>query len=138
MTPYCAAGPSIVRGCRPGPVRGIFLCPKTRRPNASAAQSEKGGPLEPPFPKLLFTQTQFLDQRVVPLNILFLKVCKQVATLIDHHQKAAARMVVFMVALEVIGEVADTLREDRDLNFGAARIAFGAGVVFNNFSFLLG
>jgi len=98
----------------------------------------KTAPVAGAVSKLLFAQTQFLDQGVVPLNILTLKVGQKLPTLVDHHQKAAARVVVFVVAFEVIGEVADTLREDRDLNFRAARVAIGAGVVFDNFSFLLG
>jgi len=102
------------------------------RPNAKKAT------LWPPFPKLLLTQAQFLDQRVVPLNINLFQIGEQVATLVDHHQKAAARMVVFVVAFEVIGEVADTLCKDRDLNFWAARIAFGLGIVFDDFRFFFG
>ena len=35
-----------------------------------------------------------------------------------HFQKAAARMVVFFVHLEVVGQFVDAVREDRDLGFG--------------------
>jgi hypothetical protein len=37
-------------------------------------------------------------------------------------------MVVLAVDLEMLGEVDDALREDRDLDFGAAGVAFDAGM----------
>ena len=157
MTPDCAAGP-LCPGIPSRCGAGLFLCPKARRPNAYTpnflvvsqppkpvaildairSNAKKAAHLSRLSSKLLFTKTQFLDQRVVALNILTLKVRKKLTALVDHHQKAAARVVIFMVALKVIGEVADTLREDRDLNFWAARVAIGAGVVFDNFGFLFG
>src|SRR5687768_5454500 len=88
--------------------------------------------------KLLFAQTQLLDQAVVALDVLLLEVREQAAALVDHHQQAAARMVVLVVALEVLGQVADALGEDRDLDFGGTGIALGLGVAGNDFLLLLG
>ena len=45
-------------------------------------------------------------------------------------------MVVLVVALEVLGQVADALGEDRDLDFRAAGVALVAGVVLDDFLFL--
>src|SRR5687768_11006571 len=88
--------------------------------------------------KLLFAQTQLLDQAVVPLEVLLLEIGEQGAALVDHHQQAAARVVVLVVALEVLGQVADALGEDRDLDFGGTCIALGLGVAGNDFLLLLG
>jgi hypothetical protein len=40
--------------------------------------------------------------------------------------------------LEVLGQVADALGEDRDLDFGGTGIALGLGVAGNDFLLLLG
>src|SRR3546814_14581330 len=45
-------------------------------------------------------------------------------------------MVVRVVLLEVAGQVDDTLGEDRDLHFRAARVASGASVVRDDFRLL--
>src|SRR6056297_1084208 len=106
------------------------LCPfcKTRRPS-SCPNARKATLWEPPSSKLLFAQTQLLDQCVVSLHIFLLEIGEQIAALIHHHQQTTTRMVVLVVGLEVFGEVLDALCQDRDLDFGAARIAIGLCVV---------
>jgi len=47
-------------------------------------------------------------------------------------------MVVFVIILEVIRQIADPLGQDSNLNFRAARIAFGLGIVFDNLGFFFG
>src|SRR5436190_24142639 len=94
--------------------------------------------LEPPFAKLLFPQTQLLNQGVVALDVDLLEVGEQRTALVDHHQEAAARMVVLVVALEVLGQVADALGEDRDLDFRAAGVVLVAGVVLDDLLLLFG
>src|SRR5262249_42361785 len=42
----------------------------------------------------------------------------------DQHQQPAAGVGIFLVRLEVIREAVDPLREERDLHFGGAGIAF--------------
>src|SRR5436190_9515536 len=93
---------------------------------------------EPPSAKLLLPETQLLDQAVVALDVLRLEVREQAAALVDHRQQAAARMVVLVVLLEVLGQVADALGEDRDLDFGGAGVALGLGVAGNDFLLLFG
>ena len=48
---------------------------------------------------------------------LFLQVVQQTTASADHLEKAATRMVVFAVGLEMLGEVTDTLTQNRDLHF---------------------
>src|SRR3990170_8083881 len=101
-------------------------------------KARKAALFEPPPCKLLFAQTQLLDQAVVTLDVLLLEVREQAAALVHHHQQAAARMVILVVVLEVLGQVADALGEDRDLDFGGPRVALGLGVGGNDFLLLFG
>ena len=41
-------------------------------------------------------------------------------------------MMVFLVDLEVIGQIVDSLRQDRDLNFGGAGISLVQSILLNN------
>ena len=98
-----------------------------------ASKSEKAALFGAAPAKLLFAQTQLLDQAVVTLDVLLLEVREQAAALVDHHQQAAARMVVLVVVLEVLGQVADALGEDRDLDIGGTGVALALGVVLHDF-----
>src|SRR6187402_2487399 len=136
--PDCAAGPQV-----PGvPSRsgaGRFWPQRLGPPKCETCPECEKRPTQGPLPvKLLLTQTQLLDQTVVALDVLLLEVREQAAALVDHHQQAAARMVILVVALEVLGQVADALGEDRDLDFGGTGVALGLGVAGNDFLLLLG
>ena len=61
------------------------------------------------------------------------QVVKKATTLRDHLEQAAARVVVLLVGLEVLGEVGDAFRKDRDLDLGRTGVALGAGVVGDDF-----
>ena len=52
----------------------------------------------------------------------------------DHVEQAAARVVVLLVGLEVLGQVGDPFGEDRDLDLRRAGVAFGPGVGVDDFS----
>ena len=73
------------------------------------------------------------DQRQIAVAIRLAQVIEQRAALVDHHQQAAARMVVLRMALEMLGQVADALGQDRDLGLGGAGVAFLAGVLLDEF-----
>jgi hypothetical protein len=47
---------------------------------------------------------------------LFLKVPKQSPTLSDHHEKTSPAVMILFVDLQVLGEVIDTLSQQRNLN----------------------
>ena len=79
----------------------------------------------------LAAQAQLLDDRGVTALIGVLEVVQQPAALGHHLQKATTRVVVLLVGLEVLGQVGDPFRQDRDLDLGAARIVGGA-LVFAN------
>ena len=59
---------------------------------------------------------------VVLLDIFSLQIIEQPAALLDHFQQPTARVMVFLVSLEVLGQFADARAEQRDLHLGRARV----------------
>src|SRR5712692_4490060 len=66
----------------------------------------------------LLPDVQPLDQIGVALRVFRLEVVEQPASAADQHQQATARVMIFRVGLEVLGEVVDALAENRNLYFG--------------------
>src|SRR5215212_2586809 len=79
------------------------------------------------LPKLqargLSAQAELRDERPVALDVLFLQVLEQPATLADHPEQAPARMVVVLVLAQVLRKVRYAPREHRDLHLRRARVA---------------
>src|SRR5262249_8815543 len=79
----------------------------------------------------LAPEAQALDQRFVARLILLLEIVEKAAALRDHFQKAATRMIVFLVAVEMRRQVGDPLTEDRDLDFRRAGVLGALRVLFD-------
>src|SRR3546814_8357592 len=62
-------------------------------------------------------QAQALDQGIVTGLVLALHVVQQAPALADHDQKAAARVEILAMSLEMLGKLRDALQQDGDLNF---------------------
>jgi len=71
------------------------------------------------------TKAELRNYRAVTLYVVVVQVVEEAATFADHHQQASAAVVVFLVNLEVFGEVGDTTSEKRNLHLGRA----GVGIV---------
>jgi len=82
----------------------------------------------------LSPNAQFLDQTLVAIEIPSVQIIEQTPAFTDQSQQSAARMMVFRVRLEVFGELFDTRREQRDLDFRRAAIVSGSCVVGDNCS----
>src|SRR5213078_897098 len=54
-----------------------------------------------------------------------LEIAKEAAALADHHQQAAARVMVLAVGPQVLCELVDPLGEKGDLDLGRAGVAVG-------------
>jgi hypothetical protein len=65
-------------------------------------------------------QAQSFDQGLITRGVGPLEVVEQAASLAHQLQQPAPGMVIFHVGLEVLGELADALREDGDLDLGRA------------------
>ena len=62
------------------------------------------------------------------------KISKQAAALVHHFQETAARVVVFLVGLEVFGKVFDAGGQQGDLDFRGAGIVGGTFVFADDFA----
>src|SRR6266480_3514980 len=78
------------------------------------------------------------EQRLVARLVLLLDVIEKGTTRRHQLQKAAPRMIVLHVGLEVPGEVIDAFRQDRDLNLGRAGVAGLVGIRLDDFRFAFG
>jgi hypothetical protein len=80
----------------------------------------------------LLADTERLDDRSITVEVLLFEVVEEATALADQHEQAAARMMVLRVNLEVLGQVRDSLREQRDLHFGRARVTGFASEFLND------
>src|SRR5205823_792746 len=69
----------------------------------------------PAPPVLLSPDAQLRDQRSITLDVVAAQVVQQTTPLADQEQEASARVMVLLVRLQVLRELLDALREDRDL-----------------------
>jgi hypothetical protein len=86
----------------------------------------------------LAAQAQRADQGLIAAFVGLLQVVEQRAALRDQLQQAAARVVVLLVGLEVLGEVGDPFGQDRHLHFGRPGVALGTGVGVDQFGLAFG
>ncbi len=83
----------------------------------------------------LFSDIQFLDQASILLNILFLEVIQQASSFTYELNQRAFRIEIFLVALQVTGQVVDAVREKSDLPFCGSCVAFRASVFLEDLLF---
>src|SRR5262245_7582273 len=83
-------------------------------------------------PRVLFAEAQPLDEVAVLVRVLALQVIEQLAALAHQLEEPAARMEVFDMRLEMLGEAIDALGEQRDLHLGRAGVLAGALVLLNH------
>src|SRR4051794_28208072 len=66
----------------------------------------------------LSAQAETLDDRPIPVDVGLGQVVEQPAALTDQQQQPPAAVVVVLVLAQVLGEVADAPRQQRDLHLG--------------------
>ena len=71
---------------------------------------------------LLLADSKFLDDVFIALCVVLFQIVEQAATLADHHEQTAPGGMVFLVALEVLRQLSDSLTQYGNLYFRAARI----------------
>lgn len=67
---------------------------------------------------LLSTETETLNQGTVTVDVDALEVIKHTTTVTDHEQQTTTGVVIVLVLLQVLGQVGDTLAQQRDLDLG--------------------
>src|SRR3569623_382572 len=103
----------------------------------SGARCDKGSRSSPRRIELA-ADAEALDQFLVPRLVYALDVVEQAAAGLHQLEQAAAGMVVLAVRLEMLGEVVDALREDRNLHFRRAGIVRLGGIFLDARSLALG
>src|SRR5439155_1349762 len=107
MTSATVAAPCRLGGRRPvpsrrapggGPVPGDWQLTRARRSWVVLAANAEAG-----------------DECPVPLHVVLPDVVEQPAATADEHEQATTAVVVLLVGLQVLGEVIDAPREERDL-----------------------
>lgn len=76
----------------------------------------------PLFHYPLLADIELLNERAVFGDVLLGEVIEQAPALADHHEQAAAAVMILGIFLEVRGEGIDLLGEDGDLYFRAPRV----------------
>src|SRR5436190_24057713 len=69
------------------------------------------------------------DQSLVTRRARLLEIIQQTAPLADHDEQSAPRVEILFVCRQVIGQVADALTQDGDLNLRRSGIALLRGVL---------
>src|ERR1700730_1705907 len=78
------------------------------------------------------------DQIRVAAGVRPLEIVEQAAPLTDHDQEPAPRVKVLLMRAEMIGQVADALRQDRHLNLGRAGVVIFRTIFADQRLFALG
>ncbi len=86
---------------------------------------------------LLFADAELGNYGFIPFRVVFLQVVEQASTPAHHHEKSAARAVIFLVRLEVFRQLTNALAQQRDLNFGTPSIGSVRAIRVNDGLFLL-
>ena len=111
--------------------------PRVGLPHPSFASfAKEGGDFDFHPGSNLLADTEFRNHGLIPLGIVFLQIVEQATPLADQHEKPAARAVVFLVRLEVLRQLPNTLAEQCNLNFRTPGIA-GMRAVLVNEGFLV-
>src|SRR5579859_4089303 len=77
----------------------------------------------------LLADAELIDDGAIPLVVGLLEVVQQATTAADELQKSAAAVMILRVRFEVLRQVADAVRQERDLHFGRAGIRIVSLVV---------
>src|SRR5699024_6465707 len=77
-------------------------------------------------------QAEAFDQALVAAAVVALQVAEQALALVDQLQQAAARMVILLVGLEVLGQLRDAGRQQRHLDLGRTGVVGRSAVIGND------
>jgi hypothetical protein len=80
----------------------------------------------------LAAEPQFCNQGSVTLHVLFLEVPKQSPTFTDHHEQTTPAVMILFVDLQMLGEVVNTLSQQRNLDLWGSCIGGVRAVFFYN------
>src|SRR6476646_1572276 len=77
-------------------------------------------------------EAQPLDDRSIAADVRLGEIVEEPAPLADEKKQTTTAVVVVFVDLEMLSEVTDALREQRDLDLGRAGVAVGRAILGND------
>ena len=80
-------------------------------------------------------QFQLLGDRLITGQVGVMQIVEQPAALADHHQKTTTGGVIFLVALQMLGQMVDALREQGNLHIRRSGIPLVQLKISNRFRF---
>jgi hypothetical protein len=87
----------------------------------------------PEPPRSLLTNAERGNNLAIALDVVALDVVKEAATLGHHLQEPTPTVVVLLMGLEVVREVLNAVREERDLDFRGTGVVFMSAEFVNDF-----
>src|SRR5690606_9863106 len=81
-------------------------------------------------------QPETADQALITVLVDLLQVVEQLPALVHHPKQTAARMMVLVMTIEVLGELVDPRRQEGDLHLGRAGIGRTALILGDDLGFL--
>ena len=84
---------------------------------------------------MLSSQSQFLDYLVILVDITAFEIIQKLTTPRDHFKQATPRVIVLLMGLEMLGQLIDTLGEQRNLHLRRTRVRRVRLVIANYFLF---
>jgi hypothetical protein len=100
---------------------------------AERRKVRRSGPAE----KQLLADAESLNNGLIALGIVSLQVIEQATALANQHEQAASGAMVFLVRLEMLGQLTNALAQQRNLDFRTARVGLVRTVRVDNGLFLL-
>ena len=85
----------------------------------------------------LLTDAELVDDRAIAIEVGLLEVVEEPTAAADELEQSAAAVMVLRVGPEVLGQVGDAVREERDLHLRRPGVTLVGGKVRNQFRFLL-
>ena len=81
----------------------------------------------------LLAQLELFGDRLVAADIRIGQIIQQTAALADHQQQTTAGAVILLGRLQMLGQMVDAVREQRDLHVGRTRVLRVRLELFNRF-----
>ncbi len=89
-----------------------------------------------PRPRLL-TELELLRNSLIAVQVRVVQVIQQTAALANHHQEPSTGAMILLVLLQVLSQVIDPLREQRNLHIRRTCIPLVELEIVNRFRFRL-
>src|SRR5215218_6724613 len=117
---------------------GAWPCEARDSPGGIGGEKDCCGPRVAGLPAGSAPQSEARDHFLVALRCRALEIVEELATLVHHLQQPAARSVIALVSSEVLAELVDTCREQRDLHLRRARVVRVASILLDDSALLVG